>query len=84
MSNQYILGQYVRIIGRPELLTIGAIRDGLLFIGDRWWPAWMATGAACAGETGSGGAAVNDDQREAYEERAGILEFCAGMTRRKA
>ena len=35
MSGQFILGQYVRIIGRPELLTIGAIRDGLLFIGDR-------------------------------------------------
>lgn len=40
-TSQFILGQYVRIIGRPELLTIGAIRDGLLFIGDRWWPAWM-------------------------------------------
>ena len=38
--------------------------------------------AACAaGEAGSGGAAVNDDQREAYEERAGILQFEAGMTR---
>ena len=24
MSNQFILGQYVRIIGRPELLTAGA------------------------------------------------------------
>jgi hypothetical protein len=24
MNNQYIIGQYVRIIGRPELLTIGA------------------------------------------------------------
>ncbi len=23
MSGQFILGQYVRIIGRPELLTIG-------------------------------------------------------------
>ena len=27
---------------------------------------------------------MNDDQREAYEERAGILEFCAGMTREEA
>jgi len=27
---------------------------------------------------------VNDDQREAYEERAGILEFEAGMTRDEA
>ena len=24
---------------------------------------------------------MNDDQREAYEERAGILQFEAGMTR---
>lgn len=24
---------------------------------------------------------MTDDQREQYEERAGILEFCAGMTR---
>lgn len=24
---------------------------------------------------------MNEHQREAYEERAGILEFCAGMTR---
>jgi hypothetical protein len=39
---QYIIGQYVRIIGRPELLTIGAIRDGLLFIGA---PAWMVEAA---------------------------------------
>jgi len=45
MSNQFILGQYVRIIGRPELLTIGAIRDGLLFIGDRWWPVWLVEAA---------------------------------------
>ena len=44
-TSQLILGQYVRIIGRPELLTIGAIRDGLLFIGDRWWPAWMVEAA---------------------------------------
>jgi len=27
---------------------------------------------------------VTEDQREAYEERAGILEFCAGMTREEA
>jgi hypothetical protein len=27
---------------------------------------------------------MTDDQREAYEERAGILEFCAGMTREEA
>ena len=44
-----------------------------------------ATGAACAaGEAGTGGAAVTDDQREQYEERAGILEYCAGMTREEA
>jgi hypothetical protein len=29
-------------------------------------------------------AAMTDDQREQYEERAGILEFCAGMTREEA
>jgi len=27
---------------------------------------------------------VTEDQREAYEERAGILEYCAGMTREEA
>lgn len=27
---------------------------------------------------------MTDDQREQYEERAGILEFCAGMTRKEA
>ena len=27
---------------------------------------------------------MTDDQREEYEERAGILEFCAGMTREEA
>lgn len=27
---------------------------------------------------------MTDDQREAYEERAGILEFDAGMTRADA
>jgi len=27
---------------------------------------------------------VTEDQREAYEERAGILGFCAGMTREEA
>ena len=27
---------------------------------------------------------MNEHQREAYEERAGILEFCAGMTREEA
>ena len=27
---------------------------------------------------------MTDDQREAYEERAGILEYCAGMTREDA
>jgi hypothetical protein len=27
---------------------------------------------------------VTDDQREAYEERAGILEFDAGMAREEA
>ena len=27
---------------------------------------------------------MNERQREAYEERAGILEFCAGMTREEA
>lgn len=27
---------------------------------------------------------MTDDQREQYEERAGILEFCAGMTREEA
>ena len=27
---------------------------------------------------------MSDDQREAYEERAGILEYCAGMTREEA
>lgn len=27
---------------------------------------------------------MTDDQREAYEERAGILEFDAGMTREDA
>jgi len=36
------------------------------------------------GIAGTGGAAVTDDQREAYEERAGILEYCAGMTREEA
>lgn len=41
MSGQFILGQYVRIIGRPELLTIGAIRDDMLFLNDRWWPVWL-------------------------------------------
>lgn len=44
-SGQFILGQYVRIIGRPELLTIGAIRDDRLFVGDRWWPVWMVEAA---------------------------------------
>ena len=32
----------------------------------------------------SEGGEVTDDQREAYEERAGILEFDAGMTRSDA
>ena len=27
---------------------------------------------------------MTDDKREAYEERAGILQFCAGMTREEA
>ena len=45
MNNQYVLGQYVRIIGRPELLTIGAIRDDRLFVGDRWWPVWLVEAA---------------------------------------
>jgi len=27
---------------------------------------------------------VTDDQREAYEERAAIIEYCAGMTREEA
>jgi hypothetical protein len=27
---------------------------------------------------------MTDDQREAYEERAGILEYCAGVTREEA
>jgi len=46
MSNQFILGQYVRIIGRPELLPVGAISDdGLLFVGGQWWPAWMVEAA---------------------------------------
>jgi hypothetical protein len=40
-TSQFILGQYVRIIGRQELLTIGAIRDDRLFVGDRWWPVWL-------------------------------------------
>ena len=40
-TSQFILGQYVRIIGRPELLTIGAIRDDRLFVGDLWWPVWL-------------------------------------------
>jgi len=31
MSNQFILGQYVRIIGRPELMPVGAIRDDKVF-----------------------------------------------------
>jgi hypothetical protein len=30
------------------------------------------------------GDSMTDDQREQYEERAGILEFCAGMTREEA
>ncbi|OQA29137.1 MAG: hypothetical protein BWY57_03386 [Betaproteobacteria bacterium ADurb.Bin341] len=45
MSGQFILGQYVRIIGRLELMPVGAIRDGLLFIGDRWWPVWLVEAA---------------------------------------
>ena len=45
-TNQFILGQYVRIIGRPELLPVGAISDdGLLFVGGQWWPAWMVEAA---------------------------------------
>jgi len=27
---------------------------------------------------------MTDDQREEYEERAGILQYCAGMTREEA
>ena len=44
-TSQFILGQYVRIIGRLELMPVGAIRDGLLFIGDRWWPVWLVEAA---------------------------------------
>jgi len=45
MTNKFILGQYVRIIGRLELMPVGAIRDDQLFVGDRWWPAWMVEAA---------------------------------------
>jgi hypothetical protein len=44
-TSQFILGQYVRIIGTDERLTVGAIRDGILFIGGQWWPAWMVEAA---------------------------------------
>lgn len=40
-TSQFILGQYVLIIGRPELLPVGAIRDDMLFLNDRWWPVWL-------------------------------------------
>ena len=40
-TSQFILGQYVRIIGRPELMPVGAIRDDQLFLKDRWWPVWL-------------------------------------------
>ena len=41
MSGQFILGQYVRVVGHPELMPVGAIRDDRLFVGDRWWPVWL-------------------------------------------
>jgi len=44
-SGQFILGQYVRIIGRPELMPVGAIRDGQLFLNDQWWPVWLVESA---------------------------------------
>jgi len=45
MNREFILGQYVRVIGRAERMTIGAIRDGLLFVAGRWWPAWLVEAA---------------------------------------
>jgi len=54
MKGQFILGQYVRIIGCPERLTVGAIGDGslLLFgmcgpylVPGGWWPVWLVEAA---------------------------------------
>ena len=44
-TNQFILGQYVRIVGRPELMPVGAIRDDQLFLNDQWWPVWLVESA---------------------------------------
>ena len=44
-TSQFILGQYVRIIGRPELMPVGAIRDDTLFLGGKWWPVWLVEAA---------------------------------------
>ena len=44
-TSQFIIGQYVRIIGMSERLTVGAIRDDYLFVGDQWWPIWLVEAA---------------------------------------
>ena len=40
-TSQFIIGQYVRIIGMSERLTVGAIGDDTLFLGGKWWPVWL-------------------------------------------
>ncbi len=44
-TSQFIIGQYVRIIGMSERLTVGAIGDDTLFVGGKWWPVWLVEAA---------------------------------------
>jgi hypothetical protein len=45
VRRKFIMYQYVRVIGRQELMSVDAIRDGLLFIGGKWWPVWLVEAA---------------------------------------
>jgi len=44
-TSQFIFPESFRIIGRPELMPVGAIGDDTLFVGGKWWPVWLVEAA---------------------------------------
>jgi hypothetical protein len=41
MRHEFLIGQYVRIVGRSERLIVGAVGDQWLFVDGQWWPTWL-------------------------------------------
>lgn len=44
-EKQWIIGQYARVIGMAGRWTVGAVGDGRLFVGGKWWPTWLVVAA---------------------------------------